>query len=663
MQKLLFASITFAVVVLVVSASLGDVSLPEESWYDSNDLLQRLHEDSTPLASLIQMTSPESIAAADKAKAAQDAIVFKASDDEEKLKRDEAEHAKQANELNKKQLKLQSDAEIANAKATNTAAADASAAAEEATQATQATVKASEESVKLQKQYDAYIKQMGTETSSASAASQARAEAVEKQIIANNNTIIAEKAAQKQIMANMKDAAAALKTKKAMIATAYKDRTAVLKEVAEKGQASIAAEGVKISAEYKKAMKGNNQTTTAEQKAISDEALANHKAAKKAMRDIDTKFNDIKAVNEKKQKAWVQKQALSEKATKTHNKKFKEKFQKEAAKADEEYKKAMVKVEGLKQAVATAKLAFNASTVQAAKEEAAEQKLDAAADSKDDAMAECATDGSECQDATTFACVKVNDKNGPWMSADMYTCTKTKPSQQAYGGVTWAGVPPPLPKTPLPKATPECKAMRASFKASPFGKYYNKGSVPPFQGVACSDSKDFSKKKQEHFFSKKKQAFLAVFAMAEACPPWCMPHTATSDGLTADTNGVCLTSDVISMFVEQIEDLPVYKNMGTNNKIPAGPPSDLCRMATEFSEGFGAGGSNAPTAAPTPPPTTAAPTKPVYTEVVGSDPDAYRKYIPGWTASDTVAEEARDSKAEAYASTTAGADMATVYGS
>merc|ERR1712216_52157 len=258
-------------------------------------------------------------------------------------------------------------------------------------------------------------------------------------------------------------------------------------------------------------------------------------------------------------------------------------------------KKEMAKVTSMKAEAKAAEKNFEASVKKSAEEQKQADKEAAEADKKDEAMHECATDGSECQDKKTLKCKKINKKKGPWMANDLVSCTMTKPSKQAYAGEAWAGIPPPLPKTPLPKASKKCKALKAAFLKTKFGGILAKTEMPPFQAVACSKITDYV---------AKKKAFLDVFALAEACPPWCVPGSSTSDGFASDANGICVPAEDVAMFRQQIEDLPVYKKMGTNGKIPAGPPGDLCRMAKSFAAGFGAGITEAPTPAPT-----AAPTK------------------------------------------------------
>lgn len=91
---------------------------------------------------------------------------------------------------------------------------------------------------------------------------------------------------------------------------------------------------------------------------------------------------------------------------------------------------------------------------------------------------------------------------------------------------------------------------------------------------------------------------------AASCPVlYCagMDHVCTPPSACVVCPILCLQQrhNTLCAHQAQIEDLPVYKNMGTNDKIPAGPPADLCRMVNSFIDGFTGGYSEAPTAAPT----------------------------------------------------------------
>lgn len=189
---------------------------------------------------------------------------------------------------------------------------------------------------------------------------------------------------------------------------------------------------------------------------------------------------------------------------------------------------------------------------------------------------------SECLDASTNKCVKVTDK-GPYLAADLVTCTMTKPKKQQYAGEAWAGIPPPPPLKPLPAPTPTCLAKRKAYAATEYGKILEaakkKGECPSV-AVACHDVPDDQ-------LMAKKDALIAYFDMAAACPPWCVPGTATSDGDNQDTHGICITGEDVNIFKQQIVDLPEWKAMGTNKKIPANfGIMSICKMAQNFLKGF-----------------------------------------------------------------------------
>jgi len=251
----------------------------------------------------------------------------------------------------------------------------------------------------------------------------------------------------------------------------------------------------------------------------------------------------------------------------------KAKFAAKAAKVEADYQAAKAKANVLQSKADHAHQVWQNEMDASAAEQVKMDKMAEAADEADAEDHECKIDGSECR-STEGKCVAITN-DGPYMADDLVSCTDTKPEDQAYSGEAWAGVPPPLPKTPLPKPSDKCKALRTKFAKGAYASVLTKPGCPVL-GIACAEGKG------QEFYATKKTAFVDFFAMAAECPPYCFPGTETNDGLTDDTNGICITGEDFGMFGAQITNMPVYKNMGTNNKIPAGKPADLCRMAHQF---------------------------------------------------------------------------------
>jgi hypothetical protein len=203
---------------------------------------------------------------------------------------------------------------------------------------------------------------------------------------------------------------------------------------------------------------------------------------------------------------------------------------------------------------------------------AADAKLQAQATDKALAAAaaqhECATDGSECQSCNTAtnkcSCKKLDAAKKIFMGADLVSCSDT-PTKSSYAGEHWAGVPAPAPLAPnLPVDAAKCNAAKA--KVAPA---FAQKAKCPCEFIACGKMK----------WEAKKAALHNVLDAGTWCEQYCFPGTATktNDGV-ADSHGICIDQIVYKQLAQQLDDLPNYKAMGTNDKIKAGPKADLCRM-------------------------------------------------------------------------------------
>merc|ERR1712216_962397 len=118
---------------------------------------------------------------------------------------------------------------------------------------------------------------------------------------------------------------------------------------------------------------------------------------------------------------------------------------------------------------------------------------------------------------------------------------------------------------------------RAAFFKTKYGKAI-KGGVCPTVAVV---------KVPKNELSDKKAALMQYFDMAAACPPWCVPGSATFDGDNQDTHGICITGDDVNIYKQQIADLPEWQAMGTNDRFPANfGIMSICKMAKGFLKGF-----------------------------------------------------------------------------
>merc|ERR1712146_328838 len=184
-------------------------------------------------------------------------------------------------------------------------------------------------------------------------------------------------------------------------------------------------------------------------------------------------------------------------------------------------------------------------------------ELAKAADAKDAAMAECATDGSECQEGNK--CKKIDNSKGPYMAADGFSCSKVKQSwvgdEDESGGLAWAGIDQEAaPLEPLKAADPKkCDALTKGAKGLFKAAITSKTSCPLLTAAHAT----------KVTFKDRRHAMLSVFDWTAACKPWCYPGTATktADGVQ-DTWGICLDAADVMQAKQQITSMPSYKASG-----------------------------------------------------------------------------------------------------
>lgn len=500
---------------------------------------------------------------------------------------------------------------------------DAEEAAKEVAAANEASAAAEKKEEALKKKYDGIVASMASESADAKKQAIKDLAKYNTEMTKINATIAAEKEAAKKIAEHMQNEARDLATKKRDIEAEFKSKTAGLKAEFTKDKAALDEEEKEAQEKFGAEFKTNKQKFKAEMAAVREEKKENKEAATAEQAKIDAKYAEKQKAADAANVAWEAKAHAEEMAENATRKEFILKWKKQAAKDELEYKQDMAEATKKQAEANNAKKKWSAAMKSSEEEQA---KQDAAFKKEQEADAEiqsCATDGSQCQN-DDGSCSTVNATTGPYMADDLVSCTDTKPEDQSMAGGNWAGVEDPLPKKDLPKPSDKCIELRNAALNTTFGFAFAQKDECPGVAIACHNTTDYK---------AKHKAFLDFFDMAVECPPYCIPGTQTTDGLVEDTNGICITGADMMMFKKQIQDLPVYKALGTNGRFPAGPPGDLCRMAKEFVAGFSAG------SAPPPPPPTAPPTAPPteaedVTAATGEvDPHAYEKYdYPNATA-------------------------------
>jgi colicin import membrane protein len=554
-----------------------------------------------------EQASPASVARAKAMGASADKAAEAAGAQEAKWTAQENSYAKKAAELNKEDRGLQEQAAKDNAAAAKKAAEDAADAMKKVEEADAASAAAAAHSLDLQKQYAELQRDLAKQGHAAKKATHERMATLKAEMAANTKKSTELKELGKTIQASMKKEAENLKTTKEDIESTFKAKSAQLKDEEKAKKNELLKEQKASEDAFAKEFKSNADKFAAAKAAIAAQAVQNKKEADAAQAKINKKYAKKKTAMDAANKAWDEKAALDAKALKATRAATKAKFEKMAAEADEEYKKQMAAAGRATAAAVHAGKMYEKALKDSKIEDAKVAKITAENEKKDSEIKACAMDGSECQ-KPDGKCAKVNKKKGPWVAEDLVSCTDTKPKDQAFAGESWAHIPKPLPLKKF-HPSPKCIELHKKFAAGPYGGSLTMGKIGtskfPLVNVACAKGITGPK---EH-----KQAFEDLFDFFAACPPYCLKGTATTDGLAADTHGVCIDPADMAGFKMQITDLPVYKAMGTNDKIPAGPPADLCRMAKSFAAGILGGSVEGNTPAPTPTPTKAVTKKPLAT--------------------------------------------------
>jgi len=587
--------------VLTVVAFIGScAALPyvEESWHAEDELLARVFEDSAPMSELLQ--SPASIKHAEDTAAAESKAAEKAAKKEGTQTKKEEEYEEKAASLGEKMKNLEKANARANAKAKEDEDATAAKYLKEGEDATKATADAEKKNTELQAQYTAEEAQLKKDGAAASDASKARIAETKKKLDASKEKVADEEKAQEDLSIKQEQDTA---KQQADLKEADEDYTSKIKadeKERKEAEDGFKKEGEKYENEARKAIEEHKASFKKKKEELAKEKENNdamYKAEKAEIEKADEGAQTaLKIANaaENKKKRLVKKKEQDRRAGVIAE------AEKKKTEADNEFKVAMKKADDEKADAKKAK-GLAATAVKRSEEDQKDMdKSEEDEDEEDAAMKSCATDGSECQkcvavknkDKEKCECIKVG-KKGPYIGEDLISCSDVKTAAdsdpQDQTGNDWAGIDAPLEKSPE-VARDQAKCDKIKNGATGILKEaFKVNSDSPMVSVACNEAKVT--------FAARKAALLSVFDAGENCLPYCFPGTATeTDNGVADTNGICLDADAMDGFKWQITDMPSYKAMGTNNKIPAGPPADLCRMAKNLVCGMtgGAGQGGCP---------------------------------------------------------------------
>lgn len=526
---------------------------------------------------------PATIEHAKAAKEAAAATEKTAGAEEAKWADAEAQYVNQTKTLNKAARDLQRQAALKNAADKKKLADDAESTTEKISETLKGTAAAEEEYEKMQAEYKKVQDDMASEGAAASAEEKKKADAYAAEMAKIKKEMAGETHEGQKIAKSQIANAKKLVDDQKAITENYDSEMKTLDEQHKLEKKKLQEDEQKAQSGFAKKFKDNAARAVAQKAAIAAEKKKNDDTAAAAKASIAKRSADEQAAKAEAKRIYDGKTAAEAAALAATRESIHKKFQATADAAQAKYEYAMANAAALKQKADDAQHTYEASVKKSQEDQAASDKQAASMDAHDAEDTECALDGSECL-SKDGKCTKTTDK-GPFMAEDLVSCSDTKPAEQHYAGLAWAGIPPPPPIEPLPKPSKACLAARAAFAKLPvYGKAISGDGVCPTVGIACTEV-------SEDQLSKKKEAMLQYFDMEAECPAWCLPGSETFDSNGVQTtHGICIQAQDVLMFKAQISDLPEWKAMGTNFKIPANAGIiGLCQMAKNFLKGFEAG--------------------------------------------------------------------------
>jgi len=368
------------------------------------------------------------------------------------------------------------------------------------------------------------------------------------------------------------------------ISDEYHSEAEAIKTKRDADEKAFTAEEAAIKSKYNGEASTNMEKWELEKATLALEKKHDEEAAATEQANIESRAAKIKADHDAADAAWHHEEDLEAQARHASRAKTQAAFAAKAEAEEDAYQATMGEIAQQKAAADHSQHEWEAD-MDASEEEQkdmdAESKADEAADAE---IAECATDGTECQEEGG-ECKNLKDE-GLFMACDGYSCATADPGDCYHN---WAHIPDALPMTPLKPVTAKCLALRKKIPGA-FAAMIKKFPFEhPLTVIGCADADRASKKK----------ALDAFLDSAEECPPFCMPgsQTTTGPGDTAhgmqggaqDTNGLCVPEGAMAQVKQNLDDIPVYQNTGTNGRFDAGISTKMCDFANKLVNGWMAG--------------------------------------------------------------------------
>jgi len=248
-----------------------------------------------------------------------------------------------------------------------------------------------------------------------------------------------------------------LKVEQKKLNDEYKERTLKLDAKDRKDNHKFDKEQKKAQKKFAKLFRNKAEEEAAAQAAIVQSIKSANKEAKQKKNRIIRRISKEQASKKETDIAYEAKKRADAKALKFDRAKTAEKFAKAAMKSDLVFHRAMQEAGQKKEKVKRAIFAEKSAKKRALKHDKSDEKETKSAMKKDGSIRECALDGSECQTADG-KCYKTSP-TGPYMAADLVSCSQKKPKDDADAGLKWAGIEPPLPSEKCPPVTKRCKIL------------------------------------------------------------------------------------------------------------------------------------------------------------------------------------------------------------
>lgn len=595
MQKIL------VIAAIALFATTLAAPVVEDSWDVEDELLQRVHEDSTPLS--LMQADPSSIKHAEDAKTKAAGEAKAAAGDEAKYTAEEKTTGAAAKKLAAEDKANSDAAAKANLAAAKSAASYAASALKKSAAATEATLAAKEQNAKFKKEMADVEAKMAHEDGAAKDASKARLKKVAAGIAANDAEIKTQTAAGKKAAADLVKAHADLKAAKTKATGEYATKIKDLNAATKKAEGAFAKEKASADKAYNEKMAANKKEADAAEAAIAKEAKDNAAAASKEQAAIKDKYDKIDAAHAKVKASEAKTKADEAKALAA--KRGSEDKEKDAAHvaADKANDARLKHIDATKGAAfRKAKAEAAASFAKAAADQKARKAASEAAAGFDSKLVDCNPNGNDysCFDPKTRTCHDTACKSGSssklYMEQPSQHCT-TKVIQcedlnYGYGNngndaLEKAGIATTKAPTPSPPSA-ACTAAEAS-------SGFMKGTS--ISAAACGPVKTNG---DEYALRKKALAYINMMTTCTASPqaPMCNDATAVKvDSKVASDQTVtkaCVDPHDYVGLKMQIAHLDVYHASGTNGRFTAGLSATACRIACSFELGYKQNGFTMP---------------------------------------------------------------------